>query len=458
MAAERKTMRICREALDFQPDAVAVGEGRPPLEARLAVYLLLAALVCAGTWAWHARLDQVVTAPGGLVTLAPPILVQPLETSVIRAIYAAPGDVVKKGAALAALDPTFAEADLGRLTEREKRLRAWIAMLQAEQRGEAPETFAAQMNAADPEEMARIELFSRRREEYRANVEAKDTEIASIADMIAANGKERERLEGQFALAAEIEGMYKQLLDGAKTSRLEYIGALREKMRVEDQYAKAAERGAQLQEALSRARAERRAFIGGWRTDASNRLIESLQELAEVEHALAKAARRNELVELRAVSDAIVKDVGAYSEGAVIEQARTLFTLAPVDEKGGALEAEAVIANKDIGHVRQGAPVRIKLAAYPFQKHGFLTGEVRMISPDAFVREDGASGPSGLGQGLFYKCRIRLTGTSLADVGPDFRLLPGMSFEAEILSGKRSVAEYLLEPILRGLHESLSEP
>jgi len=451
----KKTRTICREVMEFQPDAVAVEAGRLPWQARFAVYVILAALACGGAWAWLSRVDRVVTARGMLVTLAPAIVVQPLETSIIRTLAVRPGDVVKKGQLLATLDPTFATADLGQLTGRKKFLAAWIERLMAE----LEDRPAAEVEeaAADADQRAQMALFLKRKEEYRANVEAKDQEIASYEEMLAANLNEQERLKGQFALTAEIESMYRKLWEGDQTSRLEYINALREKLRVEDLYASAADKNSQIRERLAQARAERLAFIGGWRTQTATKIVEAQQELTEVEHTLAKAARRTELVELAAVSDAVVKDVARVSEGSVVREAETLFTLIPIDERGGELEAEAAIPAKDIGHIRVGNAVRMKLSAFPFQRHGFLSGEVRMVSPDVFLPEGRGAGEAADG-GAYYACRIRLTANTLRGVGGDFRLLPGMALDAEILVGRRRVAEYLLDPLLAGLHESLSEP
>jgi HlyD family secretion protein len=450
-----KTETICREAMEFQPDAVAVEAGRLPWQARFAVYVILAALACGGAWAWLSKVDRVVTAKGMLATLAPAIVVQPLETSIIRTLAVRPGDVVKKGQLLATLDPTFASADLGQLTGRKRFLAAWIERLMAELEDRPPADLDE--NAADPDQRAQMALFLKRKEEYRANVEAKDQEIASYEEMLGANVNEQERLKGQFALTAEIESMYRKLWEGAQTSRLEYINALREKLRVEDLYASAAEKNSQIRERLAQARAERLSFIGGWRTQTATKIVEAQQELTEVEHTLAKAARRTELVEMTAVSDAVVKDMARVSEGSVVREAETLFTLIPIDVKGGELEAEAAIPAKDIGHIRVGNAVRMKLSAFPFQRHGFLDGVVRMVSPDVFLPEGQGAGEAADG-GAYYACRIRLTSHALRDVGRDFRLLPGMSLDAEILVGKRRVAEYLLDPLLTGLHESLSEP
>ena len=448
MAAKK---RIHPEALAFQPDAVAVAEGRPPFAARLALYVIFAALVCGAAWAWLSELDRVVSARGMLMTVTPPIVVQPLETAIVRQVNVRPGDVVAKGAVLATLDPTFASADMGQLVARRRFLAAFVERLLAELDGKPlPEITDA---VTDPEERVRLTLFATRKQEFRAKVEANDLEVATLEEMLAANANEQTRLGGQFALAEEIEGMYRKLLSNASTSRLEYLNALREKLRVEDLRAQTIEKQDQIRERLTQAKVQRQAFISGWHTQTATQLLEAQQNLAEVEQNLAKASRRNELVELTAVADSVVKDVAPVSEGSVLRQAETFCTLIPIDASSGALEAEVAIAAMDIGHIQPGNAVRLKLTAFPFQRHGFLDGTVRMVSPDAFVQDGAKSGGD-----VHYKARIRLTSSTLQDVGPTFKLLPGMTLEAEILVGKRRVASYLLDPILGGLHEAMTEP
>lgn len=449
--AVRKS-RIRPEVLDFQPDAVAVSEGRPPLAARLALYVVFAALIFGAAWAWLSELDRVVSAPGLLVTHTPPIVVQPLETSVVRSINVRPGDVVTKGQTLATLDPTFAAADQGQLLARRRYLAAFVDRLQAELDGRSLPPVTEEVT--DPEERVRLTVFATRKQEFQAKVAANDMEVTTLEEMLAANANEQARLGSQFALAEEIEGMYRKLLAEKSTSRLEYLSALREKLRVEDLRAQAFEKQDQLRERLTQAKVQRQAFISSWRTQTATQLMEAQQQLAEVDQNLAKASRRSELVTLVAVADAVVKDVGKVSEGSVLRQAETLCTLVPIDAADAALEAEVLIAAKDIGHIRVGNAVRLKLAAFPFQRHGFLDGVVRMVSPDAFVRENAADADGG----VHYKARIRLTSTHLRDVGEHFRLLPGMTLTAEILVGKRRVATYLLDPVIGALHEALNEP
>ncbi len=455
--------RIRPEAMDFQPDAVAVGEGRVPPQARWALYVIFAALVFGGGWAWFSELDRVVSARGLLVTQTPAIVVQPLETAVVRAIHVRPGDVVKKGAVLATLDPTFASADLGDLTAKRRFLTAFLAFLTAELDGRPLPALDQEAVAGDAEERVRLTLFTLRKEEYRAKVEANDREVAALEESLTATANEQKRLAEQFGLARQIEQMYAKLFPDGSSSKVEYLSALRERLRVDDLYAKTVDKQEQLKERLNQARMERQAFISNWYGQTATQLLETRQKLGEVEHTLAKASRRSELVELCAVADAVVKDVAPLSEGSVAKAAETFCTLVPIGDAAGPLEAEVRIAAKDIGHIQEGNKVRIKLTAYPFQRHGFLDAVVRMVSPDAFVEEGAALVGAGQGAedgegGVTYKARLRLTGDTLRDVGPGFRLLPGMTLTAEILVGKRRVADYLLDPVMAGLHEAMTEP
>ena len=131
--------------------------------------------------------------------------------------------------------------------------------------------------------------------------------------------------------------------------------------------------------------------------------------------------------------------------------------------QGATLEAEVDVEAKDIGRIRAGDGARIKLDAFPFQKHDTLPGEVRVISENAFDRsaaeqmlkpEPGREGQAA----AFYRCRVKLLGTQLKNVPEGFRLMPGMKVRAEIKVGTRSVISYFLYPVIRALDEGLREP
>jgi HlyD family secretion protein len=171
---------------------------------------------------------------------------------------------------------------------------------------------------------------------------------------------------------------------------------------------------------------------------------------------LRKADRRHKLVTLVAPTDSVVLDIAKLSQGSVIREAETLFTLVQLDTE---LESEVQIDSIDTGYVKVGDTARLKLDAYPFQKHGFLTGQIKTISEDAF-RRDNLGNPSLLAQGTdaFYLSRITFGNAKLKNMPPQAKLLPGMTLTAEIVVGKRSVMSYLLWPLGKAVDESIGEP
>jgi HlyD family secretion protein len=156
---------------------------------------------------------------------------------------------------------------------------------------------------------------------------------------------------------------------------------------------------------------------------------------------------------LTAPADAAVLDVAQRSIGSVVQAAEPLFTLVPLNVP---LEAEVSVAARDIGHLAVNDPARIKFDAFPFQKHGTIDGKVTSISQDSFAPQAAAQNPGPMT--AFYKVRLALGSTQLRSLPENFRLLPGLTIEAEINAGERSIISYFLYPLTRGLDESLREP
>jgi len=164
-----RKLKLPKEAIAFQPDAVEVDERRLPFIARFALYLIVVVLVLAVVWASVSEIDKLVSGQGKLVTRSQPLVVQPLSTSVIRSIDVRVGDVVKKGQLLATLDPTFAQSDVSQLRIRSESLNARIGRLEAEMRGEV---FIANEAVDNIHLQLQAKLSRQRDEEHRAKVES----------------------------------------------------------------------------------------------------------------------------------------------------------------------------------------------------------------------------------------------------------------------------------------------
>ncbi|HEX2114904.1 MAG TPA: HlyD family type I secretion periplasmic adaptor subunit [Alphaproteobacteria bacterium] len=434
---------VSRLLLEFQSDARAIEEGPVPTAARLTLYALLAFVIIAIAWAALSLVDQVVVARGRLITTASNLVVQPLETSIVRSIDVKTGDIVRKGDRLGTLDQTFTEADAEQLRARIDSLGAQVRRLQAELDGQA---YKAPANATPDERLQEI-IGSKRTQQHDARLDSFDKQIARAEAGIKTKRADQVALNHRLAVAREVETMRGALFAKEVGSRLQQLEAQSVRLQIERDLQLSANEILELQQEIARTRAEREAFIQDWRQKTAEELVSAGRDLDAAERQLDKAKRRNALVDLTAPADAIVLEVAQRSIGSVLREAEPLFTLVPIDVP---IEAEVSVDARDIGLVRAGAPVRVKLDAYPFQKHGTLEGMVRTISEDSFTEKESAQ--------AFYRARVTLTSTSLRDVQDGYRLIPGMTVAAEIKSGERSVLSYFLYPLIRGLDESIREP
>jgi HlyD family secretion protein len=202
---------------------------------------------------------------------------------------------------------------------------------------------------------------------------------------------------------------------------------------------------------------ERQAFLDKWRSDHNQQLVQARQDLADATETLNKAHRMKDLTEITAPVSGTVLEVADRSVGSVLREAETLVTLVP---DGADLYVEANVPSRDISYVKTGDTVRIKLETYPFQRFGTLNGKLDVISADSVPLKQDDTQPKrdDIPAQLVYRVQVRIT-DSLHDLAVrSIHVRPGLVASAEIKTGKRSVASYVLDPVLRTTDESLREP
>lgn len=450
--------KIERDILEYQPDAVEIEERPVPGRARWVLYVILAGIAALIAGAVVFRVDRIVAAGGELVTSEPTIVVQPMSTAIIRSIDARVGDVVEEGQLLATLDPTFAGADLEQLEKQRHSLAAQLRRIEAE--------LADGEFAARPEEgedgLLQEQVLRQRRQVVEKTRQLIADRVATLEAQLALNAVQQEGQEKQARVLRSIEGaaarrMAKEeenqrrlrLLETQK-SRVDAANAL-ESLRAEAEVTR---------NELKQARSQWQRFVEERQAELLEQAVRLRAEHNRVREELLKARRLHELIALKAPARGVVWKVAERSVGSVIQQAEPFMVLVP---QGTVLEAEVDVTAKDIGRIRKGDSARIKLDAFPFQKHDTLPGEVRVISENAFDRATAdqmlkpEAGKEPQAEG-FYRCRIKLLDGRLKNVPEDFRLMPGMKVRAEIKVGTRSVISYFLYPVIRALDEGLREP
>lgn len=505
----KKTAKA-QTAIDFLPDADEMERSPLPPYARLTIHILALGLFAAAIWANVSQVEKIVVAQGRMVNPAPNVVLQPLETSIIRKIEVRPGQVVKKGDVLATLDPTFVKADEEQLRSKAQTLELQAQTLRAELDGSAayvvpegsPPLLPAMVRGATEKGAAGTEsgaeksvekgvekgaagadepaaasvaaplkpsstlapagnnntdsqiqnnLARERLANYRAQKLKGEETLARVQASLQTNQRDQQVLGARLRAVREIEGMQEKLLASQYGAKLRLLEAQDKRLEIERDLMMARNREVEIRSELASLQADGEAFEKGWRQKLTEELLATTRELDGVNEQLHKANLRHKLVTMTSPIDAVVLEIAKLSVGSVVREAETFFTLVPVSAD---LEAEVQIDSLDVGYVKPGDKVHLKLDAFPFQKHGVLEANIRSISEDAFRRETQAGG----GMDAYYRAQIKIGKLKLKHMDNRNRLLPGMTLSAEIVVGRRSVMSYLVWPLTKALDEALREP
>ena len=429
----------------------------PSRKARVVLWsvLLLCSLLLA--WATVARLDIIVTAEGRLVPQTLVKIVQPAEAGILRELLVQEGDMVRAGQVLARLDSTLANAETAGTSNELMSQRLQQRRLEAElqnrtmqpQAGDDPLRFRQVQQQAEAHRTAFTETMG----QERAQLQRVEQEMHSAAALVS----KLELTVPTYRNAADaFAGLGK---DG-------YVPALqaadRQREATEKEKDLVAQRAtlAAAQAAIQAQQGRMRQLQSQYRSDLEHELADVRSRILQLLPAADKNQYREGVLTLRAPQDGVVKDLSTTTVGAVVQPGAVLVTLVP---RGEALYADVTLNNQDVAFVQPGQAVRIKLAAYPFQRYGMLDGRLLSLSPDAQESAPGrgandsasASASASASTAGGYKARILLQQQALR--GPDGALLPltaGMRVTAELNQGRRTVLEYLLSPVQKTLQEA----
>ncbi|MGH8807703.1 MAG: HlyD family type I secretion periplasmic adaptor subunit [Noviherbaspirillum sp.] len=420
-----------------------------------AVSVLVLALI---VWAAFGQLDIIASAEGKLAPQTLVKIMQPAEAGVLKQLLAEEGDTVKAGQVLARLDPTLASADTAGISSDLAIQKMQARRIDAElnDRPMLPKV------GDDPKLYAQVQ--SQHAAHRKAYLDSIDQEKALLA-----------KAEHERKSAAEILSKLEQTLPTYKRSaeayaKLEkdgFIGnlAAAEKQREATEKTKDLDAQQSTVAALNATIAAQQKKISQlqsvYKSELQKELADIQSRIAQLQPSLDKTLYKEGLMELRAPQDGIIKDLATTTQGAVVQPGTVVLTLVP---KGEQLFADVNIKNEDVGFVQTGQSAQIKLAAYPFQKYGMLTGKVIHVSADA-AEPTSINAPSNRTNNanseipapgiLTYKARVQLDEQTLrGPQGNRLQLTPGMQVVAEINQGKRTVLEYLLSPVQKAVKEA----
>jgi len=416
--------------------------------ARWTMRIIIGMFIVAITWATLGKLDIVAVAPGKTVVDSRTKVVQSSETAVVRRILVRDGQQVEAGDLLIELDATATSADFAKagdaLTNARMTAMRQRALAEAISSGQplrfeaAPGVPEARVVAEQALGSSQYEALQARRHNLQALISQRRAELATTQASI-------RPLDESARISRTRAEDYAKLVEGKYVGRHDYLLREQERIAAERDLAAQRNRVQEIRSALLAADEELRVLVTDFRQRTLDDLRAAEEQIGQMTPEVSKAGQRDRLMALRAPVAGTVQQLAVHTVGGVVTPAQPLLVVVPSEE---ALEIEATVLNKDIGFVRPGQPVTVKVDSFPYTRYGYLTGKVVSVSHDAAQDEK---------LGLVFPARVKLERATLHIDGVQVRLSAGMSLSAEIKTGKRRVIDYLLSPLQQHTTESLRE-
>lgn len=429
----------------FSTAAIAMRQQPPARVARMVTLAICVMAAAALAYASLASMDIVVTAQGRVSASGKSKVIQPLEAGVIKAIAIRDGQSVKAGDLLLELDATATLADRDRLQREFWETQADVLRLTALLSGKGAWAEARDLPVAMVANQQAV--LASRRSEQDARVAALDADIARRTADHEAISANIAQLHNSLPLVRKKHEMREEL---ATTGHIAQTGLIETRLELLAMEKDLSVMGKRLNESAASLHAsvqQRKQAQAEFRARASAELVDAIRKHNAARQELAKATQRRDLQTLRSPIDGVVQQLAVTTVGGVVTQAQALMTIVPHD---AALEIDAQVMNRDIGHVKVGQRVINKVETFDFTRFGYIEGTVQWVGTDAVT--DPKLGP-------VYPVRIKLNSVETPNVvnGLHGAVTAGMSVSSDIRTGERRMIEYFIAPMLRYQQEALRE-
>lgn len=452
------------EMLEFYSPSMALSLTRAKPAARSTVLLIGTMVIIIFILFGILKIDRIVSAYGKVVSLTPELVVQPLNTSVVKTIAVAVGDVVHKGQLLAQLDPTFTAADNTAALDQVDRYSTEIDRLNAENR-----QLQYHPRQLSPGALVQEGIFAQRASAREAELRYYQGQIDAQRALQAQADADIRQYAKETGVAVDLEKMRVQLEHDQVGNRIDTLSAVNARLEAERQVLTSVQQSENARQNVAALKGQLDNYNQQWFADVSQTITSDSVQLATYRDQLEHAALNNKLIDLRADQDSTVQSVAPVSSGAVLQAGTTFFTLVPLNAP---LELDVQASGQESGFLAVGQPVDVKFATFPSTEFGEGHGSVRLISPDTFLTgtQNATSGNSSgttsdsvfTGQTpnspYFNDVRVTLDRLALRHLPRDTRITPGMPVQADIKVGERTIWEYLIERILPVMQEGMREP
>lgn len=429
------------DSYEFKPLLSEIEESPISPLGRFTFWTVTSLIIITILWLVIGKIDIVVSARGIVIPDGEAKIIQPLETGVVKQILVKEGDFVKKGQLLILVDTSTTEAQLKSVNKNLEQSKIEAERLKSS--GNNSEFSAKTDNKELAEELeTQQKLYQENLSAMNSQVAAKQQEIFQIKNQIDAAVAQKRDYQYQLTNAEDRERRLKNVID----------------VIAYDEYQEAQNKTNSLQESLNRTISEIKKLeaqsvqiqkeIMQIKSDFKSQNLTTLantqKQINELEANKEEIEFSNQNQKITAPCDGYIDKLLIHTIGGVVTPAQELIALTPVEQP---LLIKAQVLNMDIGFIKEGMPVSIKIDTFEFQKYGILHGTVKSISQNSIKDEK---------LGEVYEVYIIPKEHTLLVEGKEKQLSTGMTLNAEIEINKRRIIEFFIYPLIKYLDEGIS--
>lgn len=445
---EPRRLRSSRERqMRFLAQSATLEEAGTPRLLRTAMFAVSGLVACAIVWAAVTKVDEVAVGAGQILPSSRVQVIQHLEGGIVREILVQDGARVKKGQILIRLDRAAATAELDQERAKETILSLQADRLEAFANGKGWKPLRLEGKLARHRHLVadQLAILAQQRRERMSQREVIESQIRQREAELVVLSKTETSLVRQLEIVRESFQMRRRLLNQGVTSRADYLDIKRDLERTTGDLAAVRARTNKANAELKEANQKREELDQRLRKEALAERGKITAELAQVREKLKRLEDRVTRLEVRAPVEGYVKGLKINTEGGVIQPGQPIMEVVPVDRD---LIVESRITTRDIGHVQIGQRAKIKIDTYDFARYGAVRGTLTSLSATTFQDDNGRP---------YYKGIIKLD-RMYAGYNPKANpITPGMTVQAEVITGSKSVLSYLLKPIYTTLQSGFRE-
>ena len=382
-------------------------------------------------WSSIASIEEVTRGQGRVIASSKIQVIQNLEGGIIEDILVQTGDQVVTSQPLIKLEDIQFKSELLSVKQNQAALEANIKILSAESQGIDPE-FSVTFKNNFPDLVEReLSLHQARKTTHQESIEILEKKLKRLL-------VQSDAAEENFNLIVKEKDIVEPLVKQGVEAAMELI---RIQQRMNEAQSNILQVEAEIEANSAQLKAEKSNFI----EQAREKLQDTEKEFYNIVESLPAYEDRLNRTVVRASMNAIVNRLMVNTVGGVIQPGSPLIELVPLDDE---LIVEVEISPKDIAYVIAGQRASIKLTAFDFSKFGALDGFVTKVSADSLTKEDGS---------IWYLCQVSVPVNMITTMGKNIQIQTGMVAQVDIISGEKTVLEYLIQPVTKVANEAFRE-